>query len=596
MVSVLVTLCALLYPGEGTAASVAAPPTASSAPSGAAQPGEYTTGDATSGDATSGDRRARAGASGDATAPVTTSAAAAAPLPVSVPGLADGPQCPGTLPAGWLAAENLRTGNELDLPAGRTSYQSVVGYPDRPSAVCGELVTVQLSGPQTTVQLVAYRIGHYRGAGARQVWRSAPVRVSRREIPSGEEYPHLVEPQWPMSATVPVDGHWTPGFYLLVPYGAAGTARAGHAVGPAIPLTVRDDDAPSPVLFKASTLTWSAYGDWGGWSLYHGPSGSGAAAAAARARVVSLRRPLTGAGYEQMAYMDLPVVRQLEEIGLDVAYTTDEDVHLQPQTLLGHAEIVSGGHSEYWTRAMYDGLLQAGGAGVNLVFLGANNLWWQARLEQSPQAARPDRMVVYRVLADDPVARKEPLDATVLWGPPPLRRDPAAVLGQSHAAIGVHGGLQVLDAPSWFLSGSGLTAGSVLPGAVGNEAAGYNVRGRNPATTQVLLAGVLRGAHGPVVVSADYSTMPSGAAVFAAGTTDWACIPAGDCFDATPPPATAGAIAVLTRNVIVTLATPRAGLSHPSTPVTPFVAAQLMPRLAPAAIGSYGAPTPEGDD
>jgi hypothetical protein len=264
--------------------------------------------------------------------------------------------------------------------------------------------------------------------------------------------------------------------------------------------------------------------------------------------------------------------------------------------MLGHAEIVTGGHGEYWTRRMYDGLLTAAGAGTNLVFLGANNLWWQARLERSPVAVRPDRLAVYRVYADDPATRTNPLDSTTLWGPAPLFRDPAAVLGESHAAIGVHGGLQVLDAPAWFLAGSGLTTGSVLTGAVGNEAAGYNVRGRNPATTQVFLAGVLRGARGPVTVSADYSTMPSGAAVFAAGTTDWACVPAGECFDTTPPAATAAAVGVLTRNVLLTFARPRAGLAHPSTPVIPFVAAQLLPRLAPAAIGSYGAPTAEGDD
>jgi len=514
--------------------------------------------------------------------------------PAPAPGLADGPACPAGSEPGWLAAENRRPGDRLVLPSGKVTAGSVVGYADRSSAACGELVTVQLSGPASTVRLVAYRIGDYRGTGARVVWRSAPVRVAPRPVPSGEAFPHLVEPQWPLATTVAVDGRWTPGFYLILPVGTAG-ARNGKVVGPAVPLTVRDDGSTAPILFKASTMTWQAYGEWGGWSLYHGPRGSGAVAAAGRARVVSLQRPLTGAGYAQLQYMDLPVVRQLEQLGLDVAYTTDEAVDEHPDSLLGHAEIVTGGHGEYWTRPMYDGLLRAAASGVNLVFLGANNLWWQARLERSPVASRPDRMAVYRSAAEDPVARTEPLLTTTLWGPAPHFRDPAAVLGESHAAIGVHGGLQVMDAPAWFLAGSGLTSGSVLPGSVGNEAAGYNVRGKNPRTTQVLLAGVLRGAHGPAVVSADYSTMPSGAAVFAAGTTDWACVPAGECFDATPPAATVTAVGVLTRNVLLTFAHPRAGLAHPSTPVVPFVAAQLMPRLAPAAIGSYGAPTPEGD-
>jgi hypothetical protein len=557
--SLLAVVCTLVYPGEGTVSL-----------------------------AVTGAGRAVAAPA----RPVADALPPKAPR-TAAPGLAAGPACPTSRPQGWLAAENRRRGDRLTLPPGQPAGTSVVGYADRSGATCGELVTVQLSGPSSTARLVAYRIGDYGGTGARIVWRSAPIRVAPRAVPSGEAYPHLVEPRWPLAATVAVDGNWPPGFYLLVPETSAGATE--RAVGPAIPLTVRDDDSTAPILFKASTLTWQAYGEWAGWTLYHGPRGSGAAAAANRARVVSLQRPLTGGGYAQMQYMDLPVVRQLERLGLDVAYTTDEDVDARPGSLLGHAEIVIGGHGEYWTRPMYDGLLKALDAGTNLAFLGANNLWWQARLERSPVAARPDRLAVYRSAAEDPVARTHPLLATTLWGPAPHYRDPAAVLGESHAAIGVHGGLQVMDAPSWFLAGSGLTAGSVLPGAVGNEAAGYNVRGKNPPTTQVLLAGVLRGNRGPVTVSANYTTVPSGAAVFAAGTTDWACVPAGQCFDTVPPQATADAVGVLTRNVLLAFAHPRAGHTHPSTPVLPFVAAQLMPRLAPAAIGTYGAPTPESE-
>ncbi|HEY6796722.1 MAG TPA: N,N-dimethylformamidase beta subunit family domain-containing protein [Kineosporiaceae bacterium] len=507
---------------------------------------------------------------------------------------ADTRACPGRRPAGWLAAENRRPGDRLALPAGVPTTTTVVGFADRPSAACGDLVAVRLSGPPAGVQLAAYRVGWYGGAGARMVWRSRPVAVARQPVPDGSAYPHLVEPKWRVSTTIAVDGRWTPGLYLLVPLFATG-APGDRPAGPAIPLTVRDDVDSAPIVFKASTLTWAAYGDWGGWSLYHGRTGNGALAAAGRARVISLRRPLTGAGYLQFAAMDLPVVRQVERLGLDVGYLTDEDVEARPTSLLGHAEIVSGGHSEYWTRGMYDALLLAADTGVNLVFLGANNLWWQARLERSADGDRPDRMAVYRIAAEDPVARAEPARATVLWADPRLGRDPAAVLGESHAAIGVRGGMQVLQAPAWFLAGSGLTTGSVLPQVVGNEADGLNPRARNPANTQVLAAGVLRGARGPVVVSASYSTFPSGAAVFAAGSTDWACVPSADCFDGTPPAATAAAVAALTRNVLLTLATPRAGRAHPSTATVPFVAAQLLPQLAPAAIGSYGGATPEID-
>jgi hypothetical protein len=507
-----------------------------------------------------------------------------------IPGIAEGTACPGThRPAGWLAAENARSGNRLRTPDGDLDDRSVVGYADRSSTGCGEMVSVQLSGRPGTVRLRAYRIGWYHGDGARLVWTSDDVRVRPQRMPSGAAPPHLVVPAWPVSVTLPVDGTWAPGVYLVVPYAHDDPA------GPGIPLVVRNDEGREPILFKASTMTWSAYGTWGGWSLYHGPAGAPPVAAADRARMVALQRPLVDAGYDQMRFMDLPVVEQLERLGPDVGYVTDEDVDARPDVLQQHTEVVSGGHSEYWTRRMYDGLLAAVAHGVNLAFLGANNLWWQARLETSPGASRPDRMVVYRSLKEDPVAARDPQAATVLWGAAPLHRDPAAVLGASHAAIGVRGGLQLLDPPDWFVAGTGLMAGSALPGSVGNEADGYNRRGTNPAGTQVLAAGVLRGAHAPVVVSVDYVTLPSGAAVFTAGSTDWACVPSGRCLDLIPPADTADAVRELTRNVLLTLAAPAAGRTHPAVPVSPFVASDLLPRLTPAAIGTYGGTTQESD-
>ena len=193
---------------------------------------------------------------------------------------------------------------------------------------------------------------------------------------------------------------WSPGFYLLVPRSAGGVA------GPGIPLVVRDDVDREPVLFAASTLTWNAYNEFGDYSLYHGPGHGAAARFDSRAKVASFRRPLTGSGYSQLMFMDVSVVRDLEQIaaagGPDVAYTTDVDLDQQPSQLLAHAEVVFGGHSEYWTRREYDAMAVARNVGVNLAFLGANNLWWHTRLDTRPGSVQPDREIVYRDSAGDP--------------------------------------------------------------------------------------------------------------------------------------------------------------------------------------------------
>jgi hypothetical protein len=489
---------------------------------------------------------------------------AAAPTfpPVVLPeGL--GTACPGRRPSGWVAAENRRPGSTLALPPDTGAVQ---GYTDPGSASCGQVVDVHLgTTPRAAarqVVLSAYRIGSYHGAGSRLVWRSAPVTVSPGALPSGAAAPHLVVPSWPVVVRLTLDGGWPPGFYLLVPRDAR-----DRAAGPAVPLVVRDDGGGEPMLVKASTLTWNAYNTWGGWSLYQGRGRTAAARVADRARGVAVHRPLIGSGYRQLRFMDLPVVRAAEQLavarGPDVGYVTDLDVDADPTRLLGHAEVISGGHSEYWTTRMYDGLLAALAAGVNAVFLGANNLWWHTRLDGAGAGGEPDRQWVFRNLAEDPAARVDPSAATVLWQSAPLRRDPAAVLGQSHAAIGVRGGLQLLDPPAWFTAGTGLAARGVLAGAVGNEADGFNAAAANPAAVQVLAAGVLRGGQGSVLVTSSYSVLPSGAAVFAAGTTDWACAPTGRCDDRTFPAATARAVARLTANVLATLAVPRAGAAHP---------------------------------
>ena len=525
--------------------------------------------------------------------------ASAAWQPTSARMPADVPRAPAascarlTHPDGWVRAEDAQPGDPgFTVPTDDRAPQ-VVGYADRRSAACGDSVTVYLSGPHSTLDLEAYRVGAYQNAQARLVWRSGQLRVAPRPMPALQPTTHLREADWPATVSVPVSADWPPGFYLLVPRSAGGVA------GPAIPLVVRDDADREPVLFAASTLTWNAYNEFGDYSLYHGPGGNAAARFGSRATVASFRRPLMGSGYRQLTFMDVTVVRELEQIaaagGPDVAYSTDVDLDQRPSQLLSHAEIVFGGHSEYWTRREYDAVAVARNVGVNLAFLGANNLWWHTRLDSGPGSVQPDREIVYRAVAGDPTPSSRSGDLTLLWSQWPEHRDASSMLGQSHAAIGVHGGYQLLGAPSWLLAGTGLTAGTVqapgstLPMAVGNEADGYNPLGANPRDLTVVAAGVLGGVRGPVTVSAGYYVARSGAGVFAAGSTDWSCGLWGPCADQQAPDTTSTALRALTRNIVTAFAQARAGLTHPSVPGVVPPPASLLTHLDPAAVGRYGA-------
>jgi hypothetical protein len=484
-------------------------------------------------------------------------------------------------PAGWTRTEDDQPGAAgFRVPADGTGV--VRGYADEQSAACGDVVRVHLSGPHSKVRLQAFRLGDYRESSARLVWSSGDLQVEPTARPPVQPYTQLIEPDWPVTVTADITTDWAPGFYLLVPRSVGGPA------GPGIPLVIRDDAGREPVLFAASTMTWNAYDDFGGYSLYRGPGKTAKARYLTRARVVSFHRPLTGTGYQQLVSMDLPVVEQIERLGLDAAYTTDVDLDARPSQLLQHQELVLGGHSEYWTRREYDAMEGARNRGVNLAFLGANNLWWHTRLEGGSDGTPPDREVVWRQVAGDPTLPSRPSDYTLLWSQWPEHRDAAAVLGHDHAGIDVHGGYQVMTAPPWMLSGTGLTTGSLLPMAVGNEADGYLPQAANPPDLDVVAAGVLRGSHGPVTVSASYYSAPSGAGVFAAGSTDWSCTLQSACPDQAVPEQTAHLLQIVTRNVLTAFAVPDAGRLHPSTPSVPPPVAVLMAELPPAAIGSYG--------
>jgi hypothetical protein len=525
-------------------------------------------------------------------------------LPPDLPGRPLSPCALQPRPEGWLRVENDQPGTPgFVIPENVGSAREVLGYADRVSAVCGDIVNVSLAGPTSRVRLDVYRIGGYRGSPGRRVWSSPVLTVRPGHRPAPVPGTHLIEPRWPVSAAVLVTPEWLPGVYLLVPtavspaspdVSSAVADAAACPVGPGIPLVVRDDVGHEPVLFVASTMTWHAYNNWHGYSLYRGPGSTVAARYASRARVVSFRRPLVGGGYDQLTFMDLPVVVAIERSGLDTAYTTDVDVDQRPSQLVQHAELVFGGHSEYWTRRAYDAVAAVRGSGTNLLFLGANNLWWHARLERGPGVLVPDRLVVYREIKGDPTPSTQLSDFTLLWSAWPEHRDPATMLAGSHAAIAVHGGYQVYAAPAWMLAGTGLRAasgnrlGSVLPGAVGNEADGYNPAAHNPPGVDVVAVGVLRGARGPVLVSASYFVASSGAATFVAGSTDWACALQGSCFDQSIPAATAVALGGWTRNLLMAFAVPRAGLSRPAEASVPPLPAELAGRLDPRAVGRYG--------
>src|SRR5205814_8201080 len=109
--------------------------------------------------------------------------------------------------------------------------------------------------------------------------------------------------------------------------------------------------------------------------------------------------------------------RWLERSGYDVKYSTDVDTHENSERLLQSKAFLSGGHNEYWSKPMYDGVQQARDAGVHLGFFGADAVFWQVRFEASPLTGAADRVLVgYKdPRSIDPVQGPT---TTILWRDP----------------------------------------------------------------------------------------------------------------------------------------------------------------------------------
>lgn len=458
----------------------------------------------------------------------------------------------------------------------------VVGYLDAFTAVCGETMTAHLASAvgDARVRLRALRVGWYHSAGSRLVWQSRVLMARPRAKARATGPDRLIRETWPTAARFEVGAAWPPGFYLI----EIEPQRIG--LRPSwIPLIVRTSGRRSPYLFAASDLTWMAYNGFGGRSLYKGPGATHTEQVKTRSYVSSPDRPLEGGGLEQVFSMDVPVVRFLSRHGLAADVTTDSSLDAQPSQLRGQPTVLIGGHAEYWTKRMYDSSVVARNAGTNFAFLGANEVYWQGRIERD-SFGRMTGLTVYKDRGLDHHASAYPETTTVQWREPPLLRDPASLVGEGMSVVGVQATYVVAGTPRWLFAGTRLRTGDALPLAVGNEAdAQEPPNGHSPANLQVVLHAVEvgRDKRHPWPITAGYYSAPSGAGVFAAGTTYWSCDLDSTCPRWETPQRTSAALQQITLNLIRAFAHVRAGRLHPSTS-TPYQPASVLAATLPLGV------------
>jgi putative cell wall-binding protein len=427
-----------------------------------------------------------------------------------------------------IAAENARPGTgDWRIPwpgrtvANDTSLQ-VKGYASQASVAAGETMGLHItSNPGGRVRYDVYRLGWYGGQGGRFITGSSVVVPTQPPCPL-ESGTGLRECRWPRSVTFGPGQDWTTGVYVIVLTNANNFQNY-------IVFTLRESGRRAPFVHMQPIFTYQAYNNFPndkvtGKSLYdynsYGPITVNGSPGAVK---VSFDRPYANHGAGNVWVDDAPFIRWAEARGFDIAYATNGDLHADPMILDGRRGFFSVGHDEYWTGDMFTTAEAARDKGVNAGYFGANDVYWQVRLEAS-KAGTPGRTVVcYRQASLDP--EPDPLKKTVLFRNAERPEQPLIGMmwsARSSGMLGADADWVVTSSSHWVYGGTGLTQGAKIPKLVGGEADQVHHGYPLPAATDYDVL-----ARSPYIardgVTPDYheSTLyvaPSGANTFAAGT------------------------------------------------------------------------------
>src|SRR5438309_3440935 len=305
-------------------------------------------------------------------------------------------------------------------------------------------------------------MGYYVGAVCRLIWTSPEQPGSVQPGFTTSPGTNMVETAWKPSVTVATDATGPPGQYLFKLVASSGFQSY-------VPLTIRDDASHAAYLIDSDVTTWQAYNLYGGRDLYQGPGGF-----PGRSRIVSFDRHYAlGDGSGDFLGNEFHIVSLVESLGLDVAYSTNVDIHEHPEQVLDHKAFISLGHDEYYSLAMRNGLQTGRDRGVNLMFLGANAIYRHIRFEPSPLGTNRHE-IDYKSASEDPITRVDPTEATSDWHSPPVPRPESTIIGDMYTCNPVKADMVVVDPSAWFFAGTGVPAGARLPGLVGSEYDRYN--------------------------------------------------------------------------------------------------------------------------
>lgn len=453
---------------------------------------------------------------------------------------AAGDPCAGGNP---VACENSKPGTDPgEWQIDGAGDDAIQGFATAMSVNPGDTIKFKVKA-SASYTVDVYRLGYYQGLGAR---RQAPTWTVNNPVKQGA---CAADPKtqnydcgtWAVSTQWAVPSTAVSGVYV-----AKLTAGSDESQ---ITFVVRDDSSHSDVVFKTSDATWQAYNTYGDADFYTAPNSI--TGSQARAFKISYNRPFATKGANEgrdfLFSNEYPTLRFLERNGVDVSYTTDIDVSTGTTVLTQHKAFMSVGHDEYWTLPERNNVEAARDAGVNLMFLSGNEVYWHTRLEPSIDGSGTANrtLVCYKDSWDsskiDPTAEGTPTWRDPAYAAPNGSRPENSLTGTLYMSNNTDLAITVSAAQgkSRLWRGTSLAAlpvggsATLAPHSIGYESDEDLDNGSRPAglmrlsettgpTDQAVQdpAGT-KVAAGTTTHSLTLYRAPSGALVFGAGTINW---------------------------------------------------------------------------
>jgi hypothetical protein len=259
---------------------------------------------------------------------------------------------------------------QLSRPSSRALL--IEGFASAPSYLPGQQLRLAVSTSAGSYDVSIFRVsGEAPEASPFEVVARLPGQPGGLQAgPVVDPITKMVSAPWSYSTTFAIPTDWPSGVYL------ARLESDQHAQS-YVPFVVRSA-RPTRFLVVSNALTWQAYNTWGGSSLYTTTVGQ-PLAGVTRALAVTFDRPYaSNGGAGQLFSLELPMIAWMERQRLDVSFTTDYDLSMNPDTQPLPRVVIFNGHGEYWgvplRRWLERHVLQQGD--LNVGSFAANTGYW----------------------------------------------------------------------------------------------------------------------------------------------------------------------------------------------------------------------------